>query len=681
MSSTLAEEHDKPHLSPIPTEYRRHHKVFSEEAAQQFPESHIWDHAIELKLGAPSTLPGKTYALSQLELQELAKFVKEHLAKGYIRPSKSPYAAPFFFIKKKDGKLRPVQDYRCLNEWTIRNRYPLPLIPQLINRVRMKKLFTKFDVRWGYNNVRIKKGDEWKATFITNEGLYEPTVMFFGMTNSPAMFQAMMNAIFEDEIREGWLTVYMDDMLIATGDDPTLHTKYVHRILDKLEKHDLYLKPEKCVFTQRRIEFLGVVLENNTIQMDPTKIKGVAEWPYPRNPTDVRSFLGFTGFYRYFIPNYSRVARPLLDLTKKATPWVWTEAQSTAFETLKKLMCSKPVLTQPQYDRPFIVHTDASAYGVGAILLQEGEVNPQKPSKPRLHPIAYYSATFTPTERNYDIYKHELLAVIKALQNWRPHLAWTPHPFTLITDHANLTFWKHPRKVNRRVARWFAELQDYWFEIKHAPGKTHTAADFLSRPFVDDKGEQDNKDVTVLPPKLFINNDTALRVFDIDSIFGELDEAVANTQEQHLPLMKEWQKEYDTTTISSLRPPYGEIPGWRKKGQLAVPPNLALKRKIMFHIHDAVGPKHLNKVATLRRTLQSYWWPDAEEWIRKYVDNCEQCHSKLPAVRTTSSATPSVTAKMEVRARVQRELQALLSFRQMGTTGSFLEGGGYALGS
>src|SRR5882757_1041049 len=329
MSSTLAEEHDKPQLNPIPREYQRHRKVFSEEAAQRFPESRIWDHTIKLKLGAPSTLPGKIYALSQLELQELAKFVKEHLAKGYIRPSKSPYAAPFFFIKKKDGKLCPIQDYQRLNEWTIRNRYPLPLIPQLINRVRMKKLFTKFDVRWGYNNVRIKEGDEWKAAFITNKGLYEPTVMFFGMTNSPATFQAMMNTIFEDEIREGWLTVYMDDMLIATPDDPILHRECVHRILDKLEKHDLYLKPEKCMFTQKHIEFLGVVLENNTIQMDPTKIEGIANWPYPKNPTDACSFLGFTGFYRYFIPNYSQVARPLLDLTKKAMPWVCTEAQMT----------------------------------------------------------------------------------------------------------------------------------------------------------------------------------------------------------------------------------------------------------------------------------------------------------------------------------------------------------------
>src|SRR5712671_4162745 len=438
----------------------------------------------------------------------------------------------------------------------------------------------------------------------------------------------------------------MDDMLIATTDNPTLHTKYVHRILDKLEKHDLYLKPEKSVFAQRRIEFLGVILENNTIQMDPTKIKGVAEWPHPRNPTDVRSFLGFTGFYRYFIPNYSKVARPLLDLTKKATPWVWTAAQTTAFETWKKIMCSKPVLTQPQHDKPVIVHTDALAYGVVAILLQEGDANPQKPSKPRLHPIAYYSATFTPTERNYDIYERELLVVLKALQNWRPHLTWMPQPFTLIMDHTNLTFWKHPRKVNRRVARWFAELQDYWFEIKHVPGKTHTTADFLSRPFVDDKGENNNKDVTVLPPKLFVNGDTTLRVFDIDSIFGELDEAVADAQEQYPSLMKEWQKEYNATTTSALRPPYGEIPGWRKQGRLVVPPNLTLKRKIMFHVHDAVGLKHPNKANTLRQTLQSYWWPDAEEWVTKYVDNCEQCHGTPSTIRAIPHTNPPLRSKI-----------------------------------
>jgi len=182
-------------------------------------------------------------------------------------------------------------------------------------------LFTKFNIRWGYNNVRIRRGDKWKVAFITNKGLFEPMVMFFGLTNSPATFQMMMNAIFEEELREGWLIIYMDDMLIATDDNLTFHRTCVHQILTKLAGYDLFLKPEKCVFEQKRIEFLGVILQHGTIHMDPTKTQGVADWPRPTNVTDVRSFLGFTGFYRYFIPNYSKIAKPLLLLTRKDTLW------------------------------------------------------------------------------------------------------------------------------------------------------------------------------------------------------------------------------------------------------------------------------------------------------------------------------------------------------------------------
>src|ERR1700761_4433881 len=372
---TLASKLAQPSLqitTAIPREYQRHAKVFSEQEAQRFPGPRKWDHAIELKKDAPASLPGKIYALTQQERLALTEFIKEHLQKGYIRPSKSPYAAPFFFIKKKDGKLRPVQDYRRLNEWTIKNRYPLPLIPELINRVRTATLFSKFDVRWGYNNVCIKDGDEWKAAFITNEGLFEPRVMFFGLTNSPATFQTMMNAIFEEELREDWLTIYMDDILIHTSTNLEMHRRRVHQVLDKLEQHDLFLKPEKCQFEVRRTEFLGVILESGTVQMDPAKIKGVADWPPPKRLKDVRSFLGFTGFYRYFIPNYSRIARPLIELTQKAVPFHWGEEQVKAFKTMKTLMCSKPVLHQVDYSKPFFLSTDASLYGVGAVLLAGG---------------------------------------------------------------------------------------------------------------------------------------------------------------------------------------------------------------------------------------------------------------------------------------------------------------------
>ena len=180
----------------VPKEYARHKKVFSEEQSQRLPGHTIWDHAIELLPDAPATLPARLIPLHQKEREEMHKFVNEHLTRGTIRDSKSPYAASFFFIKKKDGKLRPVQDYRPINKWTKKNRNVSPLIPQTIDRLSGCTLFTKFDVRWGYNNVRIKPGDEWKAAFLTPEGLFEPTVMFFGLTNSPATFQMMMNTIF-----------------------------------------------------------------------------------------------------------------------------------------------------------------------------------------------------------------------------------------------------------------------------------------------------------------------------------------------------------------------------------------------------------------------------------------------------------------------------------------------------
>ena len=237
--------------------------------------------------------------------------------------------------------------------------------------------------------------------------------------------------------------------------------------------------------------------------MDPAKIKGVADWLTPQMVRDIRAFLGFTGFYQYFIQNYSTITRPLIHLTKNATPFHWEDSQVKAFETLKTLMCRKPILRQPNYARPFFVSTDASVYGMGAVLSQEGELNPRM-KKPSQHPIAYYSATFTPTERNYDIYERELLAVLKALEHWRPHVAATDIPVTILTDHTNLTFWKIPRKLNRRVARWFATLQDYNLVFKHVPGKLHAAPNLLSRPPGADHGEEDNQNVTLIPPESFI---------------------------------------------------------------------------------------------------------------------------------------------------------------------------------
>ena len=212
----------------VPPEYQNHLRVFSEEAAGRMPESHPYDHAIELVPGA-RTFHSKLYPLSPNEQVELDKFLKENLAKGYIHESKSPMSSPFFFVKKKDGSLRPVQDYRRLNEITVKNRYPLPLVAELMDRLKNVTIFTALDVRWGYNNICIKTGDEWKAAFTTNRGLFKPTVMFFGLTNSPSTFSAFMNNIFKDLLNV-YVIIYLDDILIFS-DDMSKHREHVQEVL------------------------------------------------------------------------------------------------------------------------------------------------------------------------------------------------------------------------------------------------------------------------------------------------------------------------------------------------------------------------------------------------------------------------------------------------------------------
>ena len=274
----------------IPPEYHEYLDVFNENMADQYPISQSWDHKIEIKPGfEPKSF--KAYNLTPEEQEQQKEFINENLKKGYIRPSKSPMASPFFFISKKDGKFRPTQDYRYLNNWTIKNAYPLPLISELMDKVQASgaKYFTKLDVRWGFNNVRIKEGDKWKATFKMNFGLYEPTVMFFGLCNSPATFQSMMDSIFEDHLHEKWIIIYMDDILIFSKTKKGLEEQ-TRCVLQRLRESNLFLKPKKCFFCLEKIEYLGMIIEEGKISMDPTKLKGIRDWPKPKTIKQVRSF-------------------------------------------------------------------------------------------------------------------------------------------------------------------------------------------------------------------------------------------------------------------------------------------------------------------------------------------------------------------------------------------------------
>jgi len=547
----------------VPEWYHRHGKVFSETASERFPDRRPWDHAIELKDDAPTSINCCVYPLSPKEKEEQRKFLSQNLRLQRIRRSKSPYASGFFLIRKKDGKFRPVQDYRNLNKWTIPNKYPLPLISKLIYDLAEKRLFSKFDIRWGYNNIHIKEGDEYKATFKTSEGLFEPTVMFFGLTNSPATFQTMMDDIFQEEVAQGWLHIYMDDMIIATEDDEILHELQVNHILDKLEKFDLFLKPKKCKFHQREVEYLGVLIGNGSVKMDPIKVQGISEWPTPLTVKDVRSFLGFCNFYCAFIKNFSAIACPLNDLTCKNEQFIWSAERDAAFLHLKEVCSSYPVLRTPDWSKQFIMETDVSGYALGVVIAQEFEDS--------IHPIAFHSRSLLPAEKNYNAHDKELAMVIFGFKCSCPLFLGATHAIRVYTDHKNLQYFRDPWKITGCQAQWIEFLQDFDYTLEHIPGSTNTVADLLSRRKDLNKGVDSNEPRILLPDHLF----ALTNPIEVHKIFLEND------------------------------------------------PKLCCD--ILQNLHDSPAAGHPGISNTWELVCEQYEGPRLREFVEQYVKGCAQC--------------------------------------------------------
>jgi hypothetical protein len=604
----------------LPEEYKEFTRLFSDEAADRFPPAREWDHAIDLKPGAPDALDCKVYPMTRDEDLALEKFLDEMVAKGYIRPSKSPYASPFFFVKKKDGKLRPVQDYRRLNSHTVRNQYPLPLIAQLISDLSGAWIFSKVDVRQGYNNVRIKKGDEWKAAFKTKFGHWEPLVMFFGLTNSPSTFQEMMNVIYKEVIekhvaRGTIIRIYMDDIAIATSGTWQDHIDAVRDVLRVAEQHDLYFKLSKCTFHASSIDYLGVIIEKGMTRMDPVKIAGIKNWPIPTKVKDVRSFLGFCNFYRPFIRGFAHLARPLNELTRKDTEWSWETRHQKAFEELKHRVTTEPVLAHPILTDPFELEVDASGFAMGAVLLQRKEDG-------KKHPIAYYSKTLSAAERNYDVYDLELLAIVNALDHWRPYLAGSPHKIIIYSDHQNLLYWKEPHKISRRVAREVLMLSEYNFEIRHIKGTANGRADALSRRPDYDQGQEDNQNITVLPEQVFV------RAMEV------LPENI-NQEESTL---KPWIDPHQLKQHQGV---------WYKDGRKVVTGDIEAKRHIIQSHHDSPVHGHPGISKTIQLTERLYWWPRMRVDITEYVKGCADCQRHKVNTRPTRAPLQPIYPKAE----------------------------------
>jgi len=301
------------------------------------------------------------------------------------------------------------------------------------------RLFLKFDVWWGYNNIHIKKGDEWKAAFKTSEGLFEPIVMFFGLTNSPATFQTMMDDIFHNEIAQGWLKIYMDNLIIASKNNEEICQQHVNQVLHKIKLHDLFLKAKKCSFHKKQVKYLGMIIGQGKVEMDPVKVEGIAKWPTPTMVKDVCSFLRFCNSYRSFIANFSVVACLLNDLTKKLHQWKWGTEEQASFNTLKDLCSSYPILHSPNWTCQFFMDTDTSDFTLGVVISQEFANGQQ--------PIAFHSCTLLLAEKNYDVHDKEMAAIVYSFKCSHPYFLGANHPIMVHMDHKNLQYFQQPQKI------------------------------------------------------------------------------------------------------------------------------------------------------------------------------------------------------------------------------------------
>ena len=492
-------------------------------------------------------------------------------------------------MSKKDGSLRPCIDYRGLNDITVKNKYPLPLMSGAFELLQGATFFSKLDLRNAYHLVRIRDGDEWKTAFNTPSGHYEYLVMPFGLTNAPAVFQSLVNDVLRDMVNK-FLFVYLDDILICSRSLPE-HVRHVRSVLQRLLENQLFVKAEKCVFHQPSTSFLGFVVSQRGLEMDPAKVKAVVEWPTPQSRKDLQRFLGFANFYRRFVRNFSSVVAPLTCLTSSSIRFVWNEAAEKAFRVLKSHFSTAPVLTTPDPTRQFVVEVDASDVGVGAVLSQRSQADG------KMHPCAFYSHKLSASEQNYDVGDRELLAVKMALQEWRHWLEGAEQPFLIWTDHRNLEYMKSAKRLNARQARWSMFFSRFNFTLSYRPGAKNTKPDALSRQFSG--VERPSTGDTILPSRCL----TGAVSWGVERRVREA------LQKEPSP------QGCPTNCLFVPRSARSEVLQWGHASNLAC---------------------HAGIRRTMACLRQRFWWPKMTADVRAYIAACNTC-----ACNKTSNQPPA----------------------------------------
>jgi hypothetical protein len=616
----------------IPSTYREFLDIFSKKKAETLPPHRSTDHAIDLETG--TKLPyGRMYSLSETELKTLKAYIETNLANGFIQRSSSPAALPILFVKKKDGSLRLCVDYRALNQASVKNRYPLPLISEILERVGKAKIFTKLDLRGAYNLIRIKEGDEFKTAFRTRYGQFEYRVMPFGLTNAPATFQAYMDDCLRPYMDE-FVVCYLDDILIYS-EDPVQHEDHVCKVLERLREYGLYCKSEKCEFSVKKVGFLGFVVSPDGIEMEADRIATIEDWPTPKSVKDVQVLMGFTNFYRRFVKKYAKVTAPITDLLKKpdgSAKWEWTRDADMALQKLKRAFTEAPILQHFDPEKPITLQTNASGFAIAGILNQFDGFGV-------LRPTSFYSRKCTPAEQNYDTYDRELLAIVVAMKQWRHHLEGARYKILIQCDHKNLEYFQTSKVLSRRQARWAEILSAYDFKIEHLEGTKNPADGPSRRPDYEQGYERPNACLlaTASHQYLFAN---AVEIEPIEKdLFAEIIEAqktdrlatdslrkLAGTEEDHV--MQE--AGHVTEPISDEHDWAVSAGALTYEGRVYVPEGLRSKVTALHHDNPESG--HFGALKTAELVSQNFYWPALPTSVRQYVAGCEVCH-RIKAAR------------------------------------------------
>ncbi|KAL8147535.1 hypothetical protein AgCh_005022 [Apium graveolens] len=546
------------------------------------PQREQFDHIIPLKEGTnPINL--RPYRYSIIQKNFIEEMVQEMLEQGIIRPSSSPFTAPIILVKKKDGRWRICIAYRSLNKATVKDKFPIPIIEELLDELHGTGYFANIDLKSGYHQIRVSPQVIYKTAFKTHLGHYEYVVVPFGLTNAPSTFQALMNHIFKPLLRKGVLD-FFDDILIYSS-SWSEHLSHLQMVMQLLKDNSLQANLKKCSFGVPEIHNLGHVISEKGIHTEEDKIQAISEWPIPTNLKQLRGFLGLTGYYRRFIQDYGKICKPLNDLLRK-DDFKWNDEAQKALDALKVKMSIPTVLALPNFNKPFTIETDDSAQGMGVVLLQEG------------HPIAFLNKAFSPKNALLSAYERELLAVVFTVTKWQHYLIGLP--FIIKTDQESLKYVLEHKISTPFQQKWLSKLAGFDYSVEYKSGKENIVADALSR-----------------------THGLQLLSMAVSSVDSQLMEELKSHWENDTQLSK---------LISELNRDPTSHPHYKwdkgillRKGKPVVGSDTTIQNMILNWMHNSSQGGHSGIYATLKRAQNLFFWHRMKDTVIDFIKRCSVC--------------------------------------------------------